>query len=96
MTDGVPNPYKAAVSRAVTAVQGPANAAATALDAAKKAFGANAWTGGTSSSFGADLAGHTTVARQSAQAAVADLRAIHDKEPDQVPPGAWQLRWRNL
>lgn len=96
MADGVPNPYKAAVSRAVTAVQGPSNAAAAALDAAKKAFGANAWTGGTSGAFGADLAGHATAARLSAQAAVTDLRAIHDKEPDQVQRGAWQLHWRNL
>jgi hypothetical protein len=96
VTGDVPNPYKAAVGRAVTAARTPAGSAATALDAAKKAFAAKAWIGGTSAAFGADLAGHATAAKQAADASVAALQAIYDKEPDQVPPGSWQLHWRNL
>lgn len=96
MTGEVPNPYKLAVGRAVTAVRTPAGSASTALDAAKKAFAAKAWTGGTSGAFGTDLAGIAATTKQAADASVAALQAIHDKEPDQIPPGSWQLHWRNL
>jgi hypothetical protein len=96
LTGELPNPYKVAVGRAVSTARVPANSAASAQDAAKKAFAANAWTGGTSGAFGADLAGHATTARQAAAACVATLQMIYDKEPEKVSAGAWQLHWRKM
>jgi hypothetical protein len=96
LTGDLPNPYKAAVGRAVSAVRTPAGAVGAALDGAKKAFAAKAWTGGTSGAFGADLAGHAAGAKRAADACVHELQAIHDKEPDKVQLGDWQLHWRNL
>jgi hypothetical protein len=96
LTGDLPNPYKAAVGRAVSGVRTPAGAVAAALDGAKKAFAAKAWTGGTSGAFGADLAGHAAGAKRAADACVHELQAIHDKEPDKVQLGDWRLHWRNL
>ena len=96
MPGEVPNPYKAAIGRAITAAQTPAASAATALDAAKKAFAAKAWTGGSSATFGAELAGHAGSAKRAADASITALQAMHTKEPDKVPLDSWQLHWRNL
>jgi hypothetical protein len=92
----VPNPYKAAVGRALGTVRGQATTAETALDAAKKAFAAGAWTGGTSDAFSADLNGRDTAAKNGAHGCVTELEGIYTKEPDKVEPGAWQIHWHNL
>jgi hypothetical protein len=96
MAGDLPNPYKAAVGRAVSAARTQAASAATALDGAKKAFAARAWTGGTSAAFGTNLVGHATAVKRAADASVTALQAIHTKEPDTVEPGDWRLHWRNL
>ncbi len=96
MADEVPNPYKAAIGRAIPTVRGHAGTAAAALDGAKKAFAANAWTGGTSAAFGADLNGRAGTVKTAGDACVTELQDMHDKQPDKVAPGDWQTRWRNL
>ncbi|GAA0608827.1 hypothetical protein HPO96_30825 [Kribbella sandramycini] len=96
MTGEVPNPYKSAVGRALGTVRGHATTVSTALDAAKKAFAAGAWTGGTSAAFLTDLTGNGTSAKGGADACVTELESIYAKEPDKVEPGAWQIHWRNL
>jgi hypothetical protein len=96
MAGEVPNPYKSAVGRALGTVKGQATTAASALDGAKKAFAAGAWTGGTSGAFSTDLTGRANTAKGGADACVTELEGIYNKEPDKVEPGAWQIHWHNL
>lgn len=96
MAGEVPNPYKSAVGRALGTVRGHATTVSTALDGAKKAFAAGAWTGGTSAAFSTDLTGHGNTAKTGADACVTELETIYNKEPDKVEPNAWQIHWRNL
>jgi hypothetical protein len=96
MAGEVPNPYKSAVGRALGTVRGQATTAGSALDGAKKAFAAGAWTGGTSDAFSADLNGHDTSATSGANGCVTELEGIYNKEPDKVEPDAWQIHWHNL
>ncbi len=95
MTGDVPNPYKHAVGRALTTLRPQVHAAAIALDAAKKAFAAGAWTGGASGAFAADLQGRDKAVKAAATACVTELETIYRGEPEQVAPTAWQIRWRN-
>jgi hypothetical protein len=95
MTGEIPNPYKHAVGRALGTMRPQAHAAATALEAAKKAFAAGAWTGGASGAFGANLQGRDKAVKAATSACVNELETVYRGEPEQVAPTAWQVRWRN-
>ncbi|NEA31525.1 hypothetical protein [Streptomyces sp. SID13031] len=84
------------MGRALGTVRGQATSASSALDGAKKAFAAGAWTGGTSDAFSADLTGRAGTAKAGADACVTELETIYNKEPDKVEPDAWQIHWHNL
>jgi hypothetical protein len=92
----VANPYKAAVGGALGRVKGYSSTAAAALDAAKTAWSAKAWTGGTSADFEAGLTAQATAAKNGGDACVGELQGMYDRQPDKVESTAWQVHWRNL
>ena len=92
----VANPYRAAIGSALGSVKGYASTAAGALGAAKTAWSAKAWTGGTSADFEAGLTAQAGAAKDGGDACVSELQAMYNKEPEKVDSNSWQVHWRNL
>lgn len=92
----VTNPYRAAIagrrdqSRPLTEDFG------TELAQAVAAMEAGAWMSTAADTFFAELTGHVTSVGDAAEGVMETYRTAIEDQPEQVPPNAWQTRWRNL
>ena len=92
----IPNPYKAALARALTSAQPVAADCGTALDGAIASMQGQAWVSPLAQEFVNGLIAQDRSATDAGHHSVEELRRAHDAQTDKVEPGAWQLHWRNL
>lgn len=92
----VPNPYRAALDRALHVVEGEAGTLSQALRAVQSAMDGGAWKSTTADAFAAAAADHRARLVDCGDASVSAVRQARDAQPLQVPADAWQIRWRSV
>ena len=92
----IPNPYKAALARALASARPAAHDCETALDGAIASMQGQAWVSPLAQEFVNGLIAQDRAATDAGHHSVEEVRRAHDAQPDRVEPGAWQLHWRNI
>lgn len=96
MTDLVPNPYLAAIRYRRGLAVPVAAELRDALDAAVRAMERGAWVSSRADDFATDLAGHREALGRAADGVLGTYDDAIGRQPEEVEPTAWQVRWRNL
>ena len=99
MTDEVAqiaNPYLAAIKQRRGLAVPVAADLRDDLDAVVRAMDAGAWLSPVADDFYVDLTGHKQALGTAADGAISTFDSAIRSQPEQVEPGAWQTRWRNL
>ncbi|GEK22911.1 hypothetical protein [Cellulomonas xylanilytica] len=92
----IPNPYLAAIRQHRGQAVPVAADLRDDLDAVVRAMDAGAWLSPVADAFYVDLTGHKQALTTAADGAIATYDSAVRGQPEQVEPGAWQTRWRNL
>lgn len=81
----IPNPRHADLARALAQAQQLKPSVDDRLSAVVSAMKGNAWTGGTSGDFTAELVGHVKDLSSATQACVSEVQAALDSTPADIP-----------
>lgn len=96
MSDTIPNPYLAALRSRRAQARPTVDDLRNDLDAAVTAMESGAWVSSSADDFAVDLAGHRSTLGLAADGVLATYDGAINRQPEEVEPGAWQTRWRNL
>jgi hypothetical protein len=92
----IANPYLAAIRQSRARAVPVAADLRDDLDAVMRAMDAGAWLSPVADAFYVDLTGHKQALTTAADGAMSTFDAAAQRQPEQVEPGDWQTRWRNL
>ncbi|WP_456789699.1 hypothetical protein [Cellulomonas sp. P5_C5] len=92
----IPNPYLASIKQRRALAVPVAADLRDDLDAVVRAMDAGAWLSPVADAFYTDLTGHKQALTTAADGAISTFDSAVRSQPEQVEPGAWQTRWRNL
>ena len=95
-TAQIPNPYLASIKNRREQAVPVAADLRDDLDAVVRAMDAGAWVSTVADAFYVDLTGHKKALTTAADGAISTFDAAIRSQPEQVEPGGWQTRWRNL